>query len=241
MALPVIQQPIFEVYLKSLNKNIRFRPFLVKEEKILLIAKESEDDAAIFNAIKQIITNCCVDDIDVASLPMFDIEMFFVHLRMKSVGEKVALNFKCEKKLEDSDEICGLVNDYELDLGSIQYDITENHKDVIMLSDTIGVKMKYPVLDSIAENILENSLNDSIKFVSNYVDYVFDSDQIYDHSQFTKEDLEKFLGNLTTDQLGNILQFFVTSPKVVLKETTKCKKCNNDHLVYAENLYSFFI
>jgi len=241
MALPIIQQPIFEVYLKSLDKAIRFRPFLVKEEKILLIAKESEDDAAIFNAIKQIITNCCIDEIDVASLPMFDIEMFFVHLRIKSIGEKIPLNFKCEKKLKDSEEICGLINEYELDLNNIKYEVAQNHKNIIMLSDSIGIKMKYPVLDSIAKNISDNVLSDSIKFVSNYVDYIFDSDQIYDRSQFNNEDFEKFLGDLTTDQLESILQFFVTSPKVTLQETTKCKKCENDHLIYAENLYSFFI
>jgi DNA-directed RNA polymerase subunit M/transcription elongation factor TFIIS len=241
MPLPIIQHPIFEVYLKSLDKNVRFRPFLVKEEKILLIARESNDEDSIVKAIKQIITNCCLDDVNVDNLPLFDIEMFFVNLRMRSVGEKVTLNFECVKNMPNSEEICGLVNEYELELDKIKFEISDEHKTTIKFTDTIGIKMKYPILANVLQNINQDAVTDSVNLIAKHVDSIFDADQIYTRSDFNDNDLIEFLNNLSTDQINLILDFFATAPKVVLKETVQCKKCGNDHLIYAENLYDFFI
>lgn len=241
MPLPVIQHPIFEVYLKSLDKKIRFRPFLVKEEKILLMTKESEDEDAIVKAIKQIIKNCCLDEIDVDSLPIFDVEMFFVNLRMRSVGEKVSLNFDCKKTIPDSGEICNFLNDYDLELEKIKFDVSDSHTNTIKLSETIGVKMRYPVLEKVLQSITDDTLNDSINLIAKHVESIYDTEQVYTKQDFSDSDLQEFLNSLTTDQVNLLLEFFTTLPKVVLKETVKCKKCGNDHLIYAENLYDFFI
>jgi len=241
MPLPVIQQPIFEVYLKSLNKNVRFRPFLVKEEKILLMSKESDDEDSVVKAIKQVIKNCSLDDIDVDNLPLFDVEMFFINLRMRSIGETVKLNFTCNKTMLDSEEICNFENEYDLQLEKINFDVQPSHTNTINLSDTIGIKLKYPVLENSLFSITEDALNDSIDLISKHIDCIFDSDQIYTRDDFSEEDLMEFLNGLTTDQINKLLEFFVNAPKVVLKETVKCSKCGNDHLIYAENLYDFFI
>lgn len=238
MPLPIIQHPVYEVYLKSLDKKVKFRPFLVKEEKIMLMVKESNEPQAIVNAIKQIISNCCVDDIDVEALPTFDVEMFFVHLRMRSIGEKVVLNFTCDKPVAGSNEPCGMVNEYELDLEKITYVAHKQHTNDIKLSDSIGIKMKYPRLSGMAKLM---SKEDSMELIADNVDYIYDNDQVYDRSQYTKEELVSFLDNLTNEQVNKLLDFFIYSPKAVIKDTATCSKCSQEHKIHSEELYSFFI
>lgn len=241
MPLPVIQQPIYEVYLKSLDKKVRFRPFLVKEEKLFLMSKETDEELAIVNSIKQVINNCCLDELDLDTLPTFDVEMFFVNLRMRSIGEKVKLNFVCKEKNAEG-EVCNFTNNYELDLEKVQYLESKNHSRDIKLNDTIGVRMNYPVLTNL-ESLLssEDVLENSIKLIAENVQYVYDENQVYDRSVFNGEELEKFLEALTTDHINDILKFFVDAPKVVIKDNASCKKCGHEHKIYAENLYNFFI
>jgi len=119
MPLPKLEHPIFEVYLKSLDKKIRYRPFLVKEEKLLLMAKESEDLKEITSAVKQIINNCCIDPIDVDSLPTFDVEMFFVHQRINSVGETAKMIYTCDNIVDD--KVCEHKTEFDLQLKNIKY------------------------------------------------------------------------------------------------------------------------
>lgn len=239
MSLPVIQHPIFEVQLKSLEKKVRFRPFLVKEEKILLIAKESEDYETMIKAIKQILTNCCVDGIDVDTLPLFDLQMLFVHLRMKSISEAVSLEYVC-KKPNDEGEVCNHRNQYEMNLDKVCYKTAEGHTDTIMLSDKLGIKMKYPVLTNVnieSDEILQESTN----LIIRHIDYIFDDEQIYTRTDFTNEQLGEFIDNLTPDQLNELMKFFVTTPKVVMEDSVNCVRCGKPHNIYAEDLYSFFI
>lgn len=241
MALPVIQQPIYEVYLKSLDRSVKFRPFLVKEEKIFLMNKETDDENSIVNAIKHVINNCCLEQIDVDTLPTFDVEMFFINLRMRSVGEKIQLNYTCKEK-NQQDEICGFTNEYELDLAKVEYsEVVGNSRD-IKLNDKIGVRMKYPVLTNI-ERLLgeEDIFSNSINLIAENVEYIYDEHQVYDKSMFNGEDLNRFLESLTTDQINLILQFFINSPRVVIDDRSICRGCGFEHKIYAENLYNFFI
>ena len=240
MALPIIQQPVYEVFLQSLNKSVKFRPFLVKEEKILLMAIESEETEPLVNAIKQIITNCLLDDIDVNALPMFDVQMLFLNIRMKSVSETISLTFKCEKLMPDSEEVCNMINEYDLSLGKIVYELDSAHTNNIMLSDDVGVRLKYPTLTNL-DMLLNLRVDDSIKLVARYVDYIFDNDQTYTRDQFTDENLEEFLSNLSNDQFKTVLKFFETAPKVVIKDTVQCVKCGSNHEIYSEDLYRFFL
>jgi|694.fasta_scaffold20645_10 hypothetical protein len=238
MPLPKIEHPIHEVYLKSLDKNIRFRPFLVKEEKLLLIAKEADNLNEITSTIKQIITNCCIDEIDVDNLPTFDVEMFFLHLRINSVGETAQMIHTCNNVVEDKE--CGHATEFDLLLKNIKYQDTEHHSSIIKLTENVGVKFNYPSI-SIPQAALDDKFDDGgYEIIAEYLDYIYDQDQIYKKNSVTKEELMAFFDNLTLDQVQNIKQFFLTSPRVVLEQELTCSKCQFVHNVHVEGILSFF-
>lgn len=238
MPLPKLQHPTFEVYLKSLDKKIRYRPFLVKEEKLLLIAKESDDLKEIATTIKQIINNCCIDDIDVDSLPTFDVEMFFVHLRINSVGETAQMIHTCSNVVEEN--TCGNKTEFDLQLKNIKYIETPGHSNIIKLNENVGVKFNYPSI-SIPDNVLQNKFEDGgYEVIAEYLDYIYDQDQIYKKSEVSKEELMVFFDNLTLDQIQSIKNFFLTSPRVALQQELKCGKCGFEHNVNVEGILSFF-
>jgi hypothetical protein len=237
MALPAINHPIHEVYLKSLGTMVKFRPFLVKEEKLLLVAKESTDISDIKTAIKQVIQNCCLADIDVDKLPLFDIEMFFVHLRARSIGESAKIAFTCKNKVDDVE--CGHITDYAIDLNKVQYNIPQNHNDIIRITDTVGLKLKYPTM-AVIRNDANDPYEETLSILTDNLDYIYDSESIYKKSDLTKEEIQTFFDQMTIDQVEGIRSFFKTSPKVVLKESIVCKKCKFEHEVLVENLHGFF-
>src|SRR5210317_230493 len=135
MALPQIDYPVFEIYLKSLDRKVKFRPFLVREEKLFLIAKESKEPDDIKNAILQIINNCCLEDIDVNKIPLFDIEMIFIKLRAMSVGESVQLEFHCKNEVDGVE--CDTTTPYVLNLDKVKYVMPEGQDNKIMLTDKV--------------------------------------------------------------------------------------------------------
>src|SRR5210317_845367 len=145
ITLPKIEHPIVNIRVHSLDREVKFRPFLVKEEKLLLIAKESMEPDEVRTAIVQIIQNCCLEeDLDVTKLPLFDIEMFFVTLRSKSVGEMVQLVFHCTNEVDGKE--CNTDTDYALNLEKVKYEFPKGHTNKVMLTDTLGIKLKYPTL-----------------------------------------------------------------------------------------------
>lgn len=238
MALPKLEHPVFEVFLKSLNKKVKYRPFLVKEEKLLLMAKESEDLQEILKTIKQIITNCCLDKINVEDLPIFDIEMFFVHLRINSVGETAELVYTCNNVVEDKP--CGHVIEFNLDLKNVQYRGSDDHNKIIKLTEDIGICMKYPSL-----NLPEGSLDESFKdggyeIITEYLDYIFDEKQVYKKEDISKEELMAFFDDMSLDQVKLVKNFFLTAPSVVLEQEVKCPKCDYKHNVVTEGVLNFF-
>lgn len=244
MALPKIEYPIYEFYVKSLDRKVKFRPFLVKEEKILLMAKEAKDADSVRLAVKQIIQNCVVDDIDVDSLPMFDVEMIFLKLRAKSVGEAVKLVFNCKNKVggqELSQDIgeCNTNTDYVLDLEKVKYEIPEGHDPKVMITDTVGIRLKYPTLGTHVD--LEGDQFDLfVTTLLTNIDYIFDAESIHKVEDSTKEELTDFLINLKPEHLMRIREFFGSAPKVILEDTVTCKKCGFVHTLHAENLLDFF-
>lgn len=239
MALPKINHPIHEVYLKSLDKKIKFRPFLVKEEKILLVAKESDDINDVKNAIKQIIRNCCVDDINVDELPLFDVEMFFVNLRAKSIGENAKIIFTCQNKPEGAENSCGHETEYSVDLNKIEYIVPDGHKKVIQITDKIGVVLKYPTI-AIANLDISDAYEATLAVFRDNIDYIYDEDSVYPSKELNKQELEEFIEELTSAQLEEVRRFFVTSPTVSLKDKLVCTKCKFEHDIVVENMYSFF-
>jgi hypothetical protein len=243
MALPKIEHPIYPIYLKSLDRKVNFRPFLVKEEKILLMAKEAKTPDEIQRAVKQIISNCLLEEIDIDSLPLFDVEMAFLKLRAKSVGEKVRLVFNCKNKVNDVE--CDTDTDYVLDLEKIDFEMPTGHDPKVMISDKLGIKLKYPTLGtdvSMPEITNQDQLFDIIlNLVANNVEYIFDGESVYKPEETPHEELVEFLDNLTPDNLEQIKEFFNTSPKVVLHDKVSCKKCGFEHNIHAEDLLSFFV
>jgi hypothetical protein len=246
MLLPKVEHPVFEIYIKSLNKKVKFRPFLVKEEKVLLIAKESKDSDEIRNAIKQIITNCAVESIDTDALPLFDIEMIFLMLRARSVGEAVKLAFNCQNPVgtdANGDPIfCNTDTDYVMDLSKVSYQESPECNNTVMISDTVGIRLHYP---SLAMNIKfdkdEEAYNFLLKMVIQNIEYIFDKESVYKPEDLKEEDLIEFLGSLTLENMSQIQKFFSTIPKVILEDKVTCKKCGFEHTMKTEDLLSFFI
>lgn len=238
MALPKIEYPVHEVYLKSLNRKVKFRPFTVKEEKILLIAKESKDAAEMKSAVEQILQNCCLDDTDIKKLPLFDVEMFFINLRMKSVGESVKLTFKCENKVNE--ETCNKETEYSLDLNKIRYVIPENVEDLVQLTDTVGIKLKYPTMSIMDANITDE-YSAALQLIMQNMDYIYDQDTIIERKDVSDAELEEFLNDLSIEQIDKIRAFFASTPTIILEDSVKCEKCGYEHKIMAGDLYSFFI
>lgn len=236
--LPKIEHPVHEVYLKSLDKNIRFRPFLVKEEKLLLMAKESDNIEEITKAIKQIISNCCLDDVDVDSLPTFDVEMFFLHLRMRSVGETAQMVYTCNNVVEGN--TCGHQTEFDLELKNVVYEESEGHSNIIKLSDSIGACFKYPSLNMPEAALNEKFEDGGYEVIAEYLDYIYDSEQIYKKDSISKEEMMEFFDNLALNQVSLIKNFFLNAPRVILRQQLECKKCHFVHNVNVEGILSFF-
>ena len=237
--LPKIEYPIYEFYVKSLDRKVKFRPFLVKEEKILLMAKEAKDPDSIRLAIKQIIQNCAAEEFDVDKLPMFDVEMVFLKLRAKSVGESVKLVFNCKNEVEG--KVCDTNTDYVLDLEKVKYEVPEGHDPKVMITSTVGIKLKYPTLGSVIS--LDEDSSEFTAFVAillSNIEYIFDAEAIHKPEDSTKEEVAEFLTSLKPEHLLRIREFFETAPKVILEDTVTCKKCGFVHQLHAENLLDFF-
>lgn len=232
MALPQIAVPEYQVELPSTGEQILFRPFLVKEEKVLLIALESEDAQQITKAVKKILEACIIapENIDVSQLPSFDIEYLFLQLRGKSISDVITVNLKhVEGECEKTTEV-------DIPVDTIQIEFDKNHKQKIELTDKLGVVMKYPSMSS-TSSVKANDVDNTIRTISSCINYVYDEDTVYD--QFTAKEAVSFIESLSQMQLEKIIEFFQTMPK--LKYTVKWKcGCGDELTVALEGLQSFF-
>lgn len=239
MPLPKINAPIYEVELPISKKKVKFRPFTVKEQKILLMAVENDDSVFSQDNIKQLITNCSVSEINVEKLSIIDIEYFFIHLRARSVGEEIETKYRCEQELEDG-STCGNIMKVNYDLLSIKLEETE-YKDLIQLTPKIGVKLNYPsysVVDKIKNSQTLSEL--TFDFVISCMEYIYDQDTVYQTEDYKKEELYEFLESLTIDQFKKIEDYFTRMPKLRKKVDVKCSKCGFEHNIVIEGLENFF-
>lgn len=244
MALPKIEHPIVEIYLKSLDRKVKFRPFLVREEKILLIAKESKDINEIRSSIMHIIQNCCLEDIDVGRLPLFDIEMSFLKLRAKSVGETVKLEYICKNEVGEGDEKrpCNHTTDYNINLENVVFETVPGHNDRVMITDKIGLKLRYPDLGTdITIDDGDEKYVMMLRLLIDNIEYVFDEESIYKVEDLEKDELLNYLDEITVESLEEIRKFFKFSPRVTLKDNITCAACGYEHEIVTEELLSFFI
>jgi hypothetical protein len=240
--LPKLDVPIYELKLISNGKIVKFRPFLVKEQKIFLMASQSEDAKEVIDAIKQVLSNCIVDDTDVTSLPVFDLEFLFLNLRAKSVGENVELNYVCNnlvKNEKGEEEACG--GKIKLNVNLMEVDIIKNpeHTNKIMLTDKLGLMMKYPSFDIIKKLNIQNE-SELLKVITSCIDYIFDENEIYYAKDTTEEELTDFIESMQQSDVQKIQKFFETMPKISKNVGFKCKKCGYEEKTTIEGIQNFF-
>jgi len=242
--LPKLDVPIHEVKLISTGKTIRFRPFLVKEQKLFLMASESTDPKETINTIRQVLKNCILDELDIDSLPTFDLEFLFMNLRARSVEEVVDLKYKCNnivKNDKDEDTTCTGSVEFKLNLLEIEPIKDPNHTNKIQLTENLGIALKYPSFDMIQkyESKSENEIMAGV--LTDCIDYVFDIDQIYYAKDQTKEELDEFIDNLQQKDLEKIKVFFDTMPEIKKDVHFKCPKCLYEEDIQIKGLQSFFV
>jgi len=248
MALPKIKSPIYELTLHSTKKSYKYRPFLVKEQKILLMALESQDAKEMLRAIKQIITNCAIDEVEVDKLPMFDLEYFFLRLRAKSIGEEIDLKLTHPTGLNSKGEMCEYNTPIKLNIMDVEVEVSDTHTNKIVLDQESGVGMvlKYPTM-SLADKLQNVNANDNksqfeviTSVVIESIDYIFDHENTYPASESTKAELSEFINGLSQEQFAKITGFFNTMPKLKKKIKWTCAHCGCEDEVELEGMTSFF-
>ena len=240
MPLPKINTPTHELVLPSTGKKIKYRPFLVREEKILVIAMESEDMKQVTTAIVDILNNCILTrGVKVEKLSTFDIEYLFLNVRSKSVGETVEVNVTCPDDGETQVQM-------EIDIDSIRVQKDKAHKSTVKLDDNLSMKLKYPSLNEFIENNFDASdttrseVTQSLDMITSCIDIIYNEEESWSATDSSKKELSEFIEQLNTKQFKEIEKFFATMPK--LSHTIKVKNPNTkvESEVLLEGLASFF-
>jgi len=239
MALPKIDAPIYELTLPLSKKHIRFRPFLVKEQRNLMMAMESDDKETMEKNIKQVLHNCTLtENVDIDSLPIVDVEYYFIQLRARSVGEVVENKYRCENIVDD--KACGNMMDVKFNLLDIKVDHNDI-KDEIQLTDRISIKLAYPkfsVLD--ASKNIETATDMAFEMIISSIVNIYDGEQFYYANEVDKQELIEFVESLNQEQFGKIEDFFSNLPKLNKTLEMDCGKCGFHHTIEVEGLENFF-
>jgi len=238
MVLPKIATPTYELELPSTGQPIKYRPFLVKEEKLLVLALESEDTKQITTAIKTVIKNCIeTKNVKVETLPTFDIEYLFLNIRGKSVGEEIEVNIICP----DDDETTVPV---KINVDDIQVQKNPEHNKQIKVDDSIMMEMKYPSLDQFIKNNFdfsrENTMDQSFDLIASCIDKIYTEEEVWAAGDVSKKELLEFLEQMNSYQFKQIEQFFETMPRLSHKIQVKNPKTEVESEVTLEGLSSFF-
>ena len=243
--LPKIDVPIYNVKLLSTGKSLRFRPFTVKEEKLFLMANEGEDLTTVVDTIKQILNNCILDEFDIDSLPLFDIEHLFLNIRARSIGEVVNLKYKCNNDILDEEtkeeKKCNNVVQIDLNVLDIHPEKQEGHTNKIQITEKLGIVMKYPNFETLKKFKDVSEADSIIKMTVNCIDYVYDADKIYYAKDSQEEDLIEFIESMQSKDLEKIKNFFDTMPKIRKDVDFKCNKCGHEEKIEVEGIQNFFV
>ena len=238
MPLPKIATPKYDLELPSTGKTIQYRPFLVKEEKLLVLAMESEDNKQITTAIKTVLKNCIqTKGIKVESLPTFDIEYLFLNIRGKSGGEEVEVNLIAPDDGETEVQVTIALDD-------IKVIKNDEHTRQIKIDDTLMMEMKYPSLDQFISNNFDfeekNQLEQSFDLIATCVDKIYNEEEVWAASDCTKKEIKDFLEQMNSNQFQSIESFFSTMPKLTHSLTFENPKTKKENTVVLEGLASFF-
>jgi hypothetical protein len=240
MALPKLDVPTYEIELPVSKKKIKFRPFLVKEQRNLLMAMESNESNSIQSAVKDILYNCTLtEDIDIEKLPIIDVEFYFINLRAKSVGEIVESKYRCNNTVNGNE--CGNIMEHSLDLQKIKVQMNDEISSEIQITPKIVVKLKYPEFGIVKNSMEFTDINDiTFNMIARSIEYIYDGEQFYYASETQPQELVEFIESMNQEQFAKIESFFNNLPK--LKETVDitCSKCGFHHKIDVEGLESFF-
>ena len=237
MALPKQSTPIYELTVPSTNKKVKYRPFLVKDTKALLIALQSEDETVAVDTLRDVIKNCITTKVDINSLALFDIEYIFCMLRAKSVGELIELNVKCQH--------CGKQHQTTIDISKVEVEKKKEHTNKFTIFDDVGICMRYPnyeLLNKFKEKTVDevNQLEMIFDIILECVDYIYDKEQMYKAKETSREELEDFFYNLTREQLEKVVNFFQTMPKIKKDVVFSCSDCSEKNVITLEGIKNFF-
>ena len=238
MPLPKVNTPTYELVLPSTNKKIKYRPFLVREEKILIMALETEDVKQITSSVIEILNACILTrGIKIEKLATFDLEYLFLNVRAKSVGESIDVNVTCPDDNKTTVEV-------KVDIDSIKIIKNKNHKDTVKLDDTLSLKLNYPSIEQFIENNFESSkggeVTNTLDMITSCIDMIYSDEESWNASETSKKDLEEFIEQLNTKQFRVIEGFFDTMPKLSHSIKVKNPKTDVESTVVLEGLAAFF-
>ena len=238
MPLPKIATPTYELELPSTEQTVKYRPFLVKEEKLLVLALETEDTKQITTAIKTVLKSCVLTKgIKVEQLPTFDIEYLFLNIRGKSVGEELEVKVICPD--DEKTEV-----PITIDLDEVKVQKSEGHNNQLKLDDTLMMEMRYPSLDQFIKNNFdfkdENQMEQSFDLIGSCIDKIYNEDEVWATADYTKKEVKEFLESMNSSQFKDIEKFFETMPKLSHTIKVKNPKTKVESEVVLEGLASFF-
>ena len=241
MALPKLVVPEYDIDLKSIDQPIKYRPFLVKEEKILLMALETQDQGAMADAMKRIIKNCVIDptNLKVDQLPMFDVELLFLNIRARSVSDVIKLNMK---HTEEENLECKGEQEVEINIDKIELEYPEDHTTKIMLTDDVGVEMRYPTFKSVGiMDKIVNNTDATYKLITSSIKLIFDEDATYERNTHTDKEFEDFVASLNTLQFQKLVTFFQEMPSLKHEVVWTCPLCKKSETTTVAGLQNFFL
>jgi hypothetical protein len=237
MALPQVNTPTYELAVPSTDEKIKYRPFLVKEEKILMIAMEGKEQSGIIDAVKQIVKSCTFDKFDMSKAPMFDVEYIFLNIRAKSVGEISTVNLRC---LDDNETFVST----EIDLTKVEVSMDKEHTNKIELNEEMGMIMTYPNLDSFADYDFSNiNASNMIDMIASCIAQIYDKkgEDVYDSKDSTHKELVDFIEQLNSKQFAEVQKFFDTMPKLTHTVTIENPKTKKKSEIVLSGLNDFFV
>jgi len=233
MALPKLNTPTYQLELPSTGEKLKFRPFLIKEQKILMMAQESGDDAQLFEAMKQLVNACTFGKIDAEVSPIFDVEFLFLQIRAKSVGETTTINIICPD--DGKTEVPVTLN-----LEDIIVNMTEDHSNIVTLNDTISIHFRYPILNDMAGlKSAASEMETLFHVINNCVNEIHDGDDVYRKVDMSDKDINEFMDSLSTTQFESVTKFFQTAPKLRHIITVTNPKTKKKSEVTLEGLQDF--
>lgn len=232
MSLPKLETPTYELKLPSTGESVLYRPFLVREHKILLTVQDTEDARELSRIIKELVDVCTFKKLNIENLAHFDVEYVFMKIRSKSIGEKVDVVVTCG---------CGNKYDASFNIEDLKVEKPENHKNKIMVTESVGIELGYPDIEVALKIFSAKNNAEVVDLVIENVKGIFDKDNYWEAKDQSKEELTEFVNSLTKEQFDEIENFFVTAPKIVQIIESDCNKCGTHNTSRLEGLQNFFV